>query len=74
MYPKCDVVVKKRNDLVEHLKNECLYRLEMCRLCNEQVNHDAMKVKFSLFLVYGICIVLSLGKKDFQQQLIEVIN
>lgn len=62
VYPECDVAVKRRNDLAEHLENECLYRLEICRLCNEQVNLNAMKVKFSPFLVTGICLLVLVRK------------
>lgn len=58
VYPECDMVVKTTNDLMKHLENECLYRLEICELCNERVNLNAMKVRFSLFLVSGMCLVV----------------
>ena len=68
VYPECGVVVKTTNDLTEHLKNECLYRLEICRLCNEQVNLNAMKVKLSLFLVTEMRLLVSV-KKNFSSTL-----
>ena len=61
-------MVKTTNDLAEHVENECLYQLETCRLCNERVQLNAMKVKFSLFLVTGTCLLL-LVKKTFSSTL-----
>lgn len=58
MYPECDMVVKTTNELMEPLENECLSRIEICGLCNEQVSLDALKVRFSLFLVTGMCLVV----------------
>ena len=55
VYPECDMVVKTTNELIEHLENECLYRLEICGLCHEGVNLNAMKVRF---LVNGMCLVV----------------
>lgn len=49
------MVVKMINELIEYLENECLYRLEICGLCNEGVNFNVMKVRF---LVNGMCFVV----------------
>ena len=58
VYSECDVVVKTTNDLADHLENECLYRLVICKVCNEQVCLNAMKVKFSLFLITGMYLLV----------------
>lgn len=52
------MVVKMINEVIEYLENECLYRLEICGLCNEGINFNVMKVRFFLFLVNGMCFVV----------------
>ena len=59
---------------MEPLENECLSRLEICGLCNERVDLNAMKVRFSLLLVAGMCLLVLVKQKTLKQHLTKAIN
>ena len=43
VHPDCGMLVKK-SDLASHLKNECMFRLEKCTLCQRQMALSRIKV------------------------------
>ena len=45
MYDACGLLVK-RGELADHLKVDCICRPEKCRICNESVNRNMMKVLY----------------------------